>query len=97
MPPCPKVIGRHSSTPTFDHEEEANTLIGTKQYLMLITRVYHSILNTICHAVSKHRTWSCAVEWNVACLQGWGSSQEQQPPQVLDGDLESLKMCQNFI
>ena len=29
-------------------------------------------------------------EWDVACLQGWGSSQEQQPPQVLGDDLKSF-------
>ena len=26
----------------------------------------------------------------MACLQEWGSSQEQLPPQVLDDDLESF-------
>ena len=35
--------------------------------------------------------------WNVACLQGWGSSQEQQPPQVLGIDLYNIYTCVNTL
>ena len=51
MPPCSKVIGRHSSAPTLDHEEEANTLIGSKQNLVLVTRVCTQ--NLTLHVINK--------------------------------------------
>ena len=58
---------------------------------MFVTRVCTQNLTLYVMQQNKLGLESCVEEWNVACLQGWGSSQDQQPPQTLGFDLNNIK------